>query len=111
MMLDDNQKAKANNFFKRMLATKSNLLEENDITKCEKCDGTGCGKITKLKVGGYSWDPTQYCNVCHGVGFLGLRNLKTFDEKLFICGECNGVGCQECDQTGFTDWVAHIMGR
>ncbi len=111
MILSDRQTAKANNFFKNMLITKPQLLEEKGILRCEKCEGTGCGGITKLLVGGYSWDPTQYCNECHGVGFLGLRNLKTFDEKLFICGECNGVGCGECDQTGFTDWIAHAMGR
>lgn len=111
MMLDDNQLSRANNFFKQILATEPELLEEKGLTRCDHCDGTGLGSLTKLHKGGYSWDPTQYCNDCHGVGFLGMKNLKTFDEKLFICGECNGVGCKECDQSGFTDWIAHAMGR
>lgn len=111
MMLDNSQTAKANNFFKQLLKTDPELLEEKGLTKCSKCDGTGLGGINKLLKGGYSWDPTQYCDECYGVGFLGIRNLKTFDEKLFICGVCNGVGCGDCDQTGFTDWIAHAMGR
>ncbi len=111
MMLSNNQISKANNFFKQILATDPKQLEEKGLTKCDNCDGTGLGGLTKLKVGGYSWDPTQYCNKCYGVGFSGMRNLKTFDENLFICGECNGVGCGECNLTGFTDWIAHAMGR
>ena len=111
MMLDDKQTSRANNFFKQILITDPELLEEKGLLKCKKCDATGLGGLIKLHKGGYSWDPTQYCDKCHGVGFTGMRNLKTFDEKLFICGECNGVGCKECEHSGFTDWIAHAMGR
>ena len=110
-MLNNQQINKANNFFKRLLITDPKVLIDKGLMRCNKCSGTGLGGINKLKVGGYSWDASKYCNVCHGVGFLGLRNLKTFDENLFICGECNGVGCENCDRTGFTDWIAHAMGR
>jgi hypothetical protein len=111
MILTNNQVSKANNFFKQILATDPEILEEKGLLKCKKCDGTGLGGIKKLHKGGYSWDPLQYCDKCYGVGFLGMKNINTFDEKLFICGECNGVGCRYCDQTGFTDWIAHAMGR
>lgn len=110
-MLTEKQISKANNFFKQILNTDPESLEEKGLEKCNKCDGTGLGGITKLHRGGYSWDPTQYCDECRGVGFLGMRKLKTFDEKLFICGVCNGVGCEECEGSGFTDWIAHAMGR
>jgi len=110
-MLDQRQTFRAHNFFKKLLDTDKELLVKKGIKVCEPCDGTGLGNIIRLKNGGYSWpDTTSFCDECHGVGFRGLRNLETFDNKKFICGLCEGVGCQKCDQ-GFTDWISHAMGR
>lgn len=112
MNLDERQIMRAHNFFKHLKATNEELLENKGVVICLECEGTGLGGLTKLNgPGGYSWDPLQYCDKCHGVGFRGLRNFKSIDDKHFICGECNGVGCNECKQTGFTDWIAHAMGR
>ena len=111
MNLDEKQIRRAHNFFRQLKASDDKLLEDKGITVCDSCEGTGLGGIVKLQMGGYSWDPVQYCDECHGVGFRGLRNSNTIDDKHFICGECNGVGCFECGHTGFTDWIAHAMGR
>lgn len=111
MNLDYNQLRKAHNFFKQLHISDPTRLEELGIEKCEACDGTGLGGIVKLQQGGYSWaNTTDFCDKCHGVGFNGLRNLKTFDDEKFICGKCNGVGCGEC-KDGFVDWITHAMGR
>jgi DnaJ-class molecular chaperone len=111
MHLRPDQIARAHNFFKQLLFTDSERLKKLEIIKCPKCYGTGLGGIVKLQQGGYSWaDTTSYCENCHGVGYKGLRNLKTFDDKKYICGKCNGVGCKDCDE-GFVDWITHAMGR
>lgn len=111
-MLSDTQIRRAHNFFRQLKITDEKMLEEKGIVICESCEGTGLGGLTKLNgPGGYAWDPLQYCDKCHGVGFNGLRDINTLDDNRFICGECNGVGCGECAQSGFTDWIAHAMGR
>jgi DnaJ-class molecular chaperone len=111
MHLNASQISRAHNFFKQLLSTDPERLKKLEIVKCKSCDGTGLGGIKKLPTGGYSWpDTCSYCEDCYGVGFKGLRNLKTFDNRKYICGKCNGVGCDKCDD-GFVDWITHAMGR
>jgi hypothetical protein len=113
MMMRTSQINRAHNFFTKLLRTEKSILDEKGITRCDSCDGTGLDGIVKMNDGsGYSWpNINSFCDECHGVGFRGLRNLKTFDDKTYICGTCEGVGCDECHQTGYVDWITHAMGR
>lgn len=111
MRLDSRQIAKAHNFFTKLLKMDKEFLEKRGIKTCKKCNGTGLGGVVRLAKGGCSWDTSSFCNKCWGTGFTGIRHLKTFDDKKYICGTCQGVGCSECNNTGFVDWITHAMGR
>lgn len=111
MKLDSVQVHKAHNFFKRLLSIDPEYLKKKGVERCKRCDGTGLAGVVRLAKGGSSWDTSSFCNKCWGVGFTGIRHLNTFDDKKFICGTCQGVGCDECNRTGFVDWITHAMGR
>ena len=86
-------------------------LQKNGIHICEMCEGTGLSGYTRMGHSDYSWDGQSYCDNCKGVGFDGLEKSKSVDGIHYVCGLCNGVGCEDCHQTGFTDWISHSMGR
>lgn len=111
MIPSTSQQNKANNFFLQLRRFDPEHLMEYGIATCDQCGGKGLGNITGLDENNYAWDGISYCDKCKGIGFDGLENLKTFDGKLYICGVCNGVGCDDCYYTGFTDWISHAMGR
>ena len=114
MILRNYQQRRANNFYlqlRNLIETKPRQLDEYGIIRCSKCDGTGLSISSNLDTSNISWDGQNYCDECNGIGFNGLKKLKTFDGKKYICGVCSGVGCIDCSQSGFSDWISHAMGR
>ncbi len=105
MYLSSGQKRRSENLFNHLKNRPIKFLKEYGIEKCEICKGTGLIVSNIL-----TWDGNSYCAECHGVGYQGLKNLPQIDEITFICGNCNGIGCDNCTN-GITDWISHIMGR
>lgn len=109
MFLSSKEIRRANNFHSYLRSKTPIELYEMEIQMCSECQGTGLSHYKRMKEGGYSWDSKSYCEKCHGVGYIGFDNQ--FDHVTFVCAICDGVGCLECNNTGFTDWISHAMGR
>lgn len=109
MVLSSEQKRRADNLFFHLRKRPVEFFKEYEVEKCQNCKGTGLATINILGVD-EGWDCKSYCDSCYGVGYQGLRNLPQIDDVTFICGNCNGVGCDYCEN-GITDWISHIMGR
>ena len=106
------QKNKAENIFKMLRKQTPEFLEEKQITKCDHCDGTGLNATKLDGQSGYSWaDTNSYCDKCYGVGYLGYDKSIDFDGTKYMCPVCQSVGCKDCEDTGFVDWITHIMGK
>jgi hypothetical protein len=107
-----NQKRKADSIFKLLRSQTSEFLIERHITQCETCDGTG---VPACKLPGrseYCWpDTDEYCDKCYGLGYLGYDKIIDFNGTKYMCSKCQSIGCDECDHTGFVDWISHIMGK
>ncbi len=110
--LGDTSAWKSDKLFSMIRKQPKKWLEENEIDLCESCDGTGL-RASKLKAkGGYTWDNHSYCDDCYGVGYLHIkRGLSFSNSEKYICPTCQSVGCEECDYTGFVDWIRHAMGK
>lgn len=103
---------RSQNLFLMIRKQSKEWFEEHGIEKCKACDGTGL-KASKLQSGGgYMWDNQSYCDKCYGVGYVGIKTALSFgtNEK-YICPECQSIGCEQCDMTGFVDWITHAMGK
>lgn len=110
MNLTPQQVSRANRFHVILKAKDEEYLDENDIKKCDECNGTGLRYI-ELSDGSKGWDTTGYCDECNGIGFKGVSNGFQVDSTSYICRLCDGIGCDECEHTGVVDWVTHLMGR
>ena len=115
MTLTETQLVRSNRFHLYLKQQSEKYFEENDIIPCEKCDRTGLNHFTWTDseniIYGRGWDTTSYCDDCNGIGYKGRSNTIRIDDLHFICRLCDGIGCDECNQTGIVDWVANIMGR
>ena len=79
------------------------LLGRLNIHRCEKCDGKGIlneESITILKD-----KKTDDCPNCHGLGFVNIEFIKG---QYYLCRNCNGRGCYQCDFTGVIDWIDNV---
>lgn len=115
MHLDYNQMRRANAIYlsvKRLWKQNPEFVRIADIKQCTACDATGLDKYKK-NAGGYQWTPGSYCDACHGIGYIHLDDLckVSLDETTYICGECYGIGCGNCEDTGKVDWITHARGR
>ncbi len=116
MELVDSQIHRANAIYlsvKNLWERNPEFIKKADIKQCDACSGTGLDKYVKIEGGGYQWDPGNYCDTCHGIGYIHLDDLCkiSLDETTYICGECYGIGCGNCEDTGKVDWITHAMGR
>jgi DnaJ-class molecular chaperone len=108
MFLSSKEIRRANNLYSYLKRKTQIELNEMEIDICSECQGTGLSEYQKLECG-YYWDSKSYCEKCNGIGYIGLE--KQFNYVIFICRFCNGVGCLKCNNTGFTDWISHVMER
>jgi len=117
MFLDEKQLKRATGYYnviKNFIVMKPDDYIESGIQICKDCHGTGLGGVWKSSLGGddHGWDPNNYCDKCYGVGFINInKKLKALSDEIFICNNCQGVGCSKCNLSGMVDWVANIMGR
>ena len=108
MHLTYSQRRRADNLFKIFKNKPPEYFLKNSITMCKRCEGTGLsGGKNDI---GFIWDGTSFCEQCYGVGYMGIGDAIQIDDVTFLCRNCNGVGCGNCNK-GVTDWVSHIMGR
>jgi DnaJ-class molecular chaperone len=87
------------------------LLDYN-IEICKPCKGTGLDIIVTNDGKDFGWDCNSLCKECNGVGFTNIDlgcGLPVEDK--FLCRNCDGVGCIDCENEGLVDWVSHCMGR
>ena len=106
MNLKPRQMIRANTIFKFLKTQTRNFLDEHKITSCKKCDGLG------IMNKGYSWNGTEFCDECEGIGFVGLliEGGIQVSDSLYLCRKCAGLGCRYCNEKGVVDWVSHAMG-
>lgn len=80
-------------------------FEKTSIKLCDKCEGSGlpCKPGKDITY----WQPGTICEKCGGFGYKFTEMLN----GQYVCRKCNGVGCKHCNSSGFTDWIAHAMGR
>lgn len=118
MILEKGNKIRSDCIYKFLKSQSNDYFKENNIIECDKCDNTGLihtktfDKATKIYIS--SWDTMNYCDKCNGLGYIINNSYKDelqIDPINFICKNCNGIGCDECDNTGIVDWVAHLVGR
>ena len=82
----------------------------NAVLKCEKCNGTGLEGWQKNNED-YKWNNTdEFCDKCHGIGFINIDKKWLKSDELFICNRCNGFGCSKCEYTGIVSWIVHARG-
>jgi DnaJ-class molecular chaperone len=115
MHLDEKQKNRANSFYnalKNFMSMKPDEYVESKVEICSTCKGTGLGGVWgDVDSGNCSWNGTDYCDKCYGVGFINIDNkFRSLTDELFICQNCEGVGCNNCNHTGLVDWVGNVMG-
>ena len=112
MILESRQIIRSNRFFTYLNQQTEEYLNENNIVPCGDCEKTGLSDLTRLDYGGYSWSGVSYCKECKGIGFKGIfekgMQLSLLD---YVCRECDGSGCDSCNNKGVVDWVDHLMGR
>jgi len=105
---------RANLFFVYLKKQTEEYLEENNISKCEKCKGVGLANVKihqSESMTFSSWDGTSYCDYCNGIGFKGIQEKGLQIDLLhYICRNCGGLGCKNCNE-GVVDWIDHSMGR
>ena len=118
MILENIDIIRSNCIYKFLKNKSEDYFEENDIIKCNQCNNTGLehsklfDKDSKTVI--TSWDTMNYCSKCKGVGYIlnnSYEDESQIDSINFVCKNCNGSGCRECDNTGIVDWVAHMVGR
>jgi len=97
-------------FFKKQT---QEYLEEQSISICPDCEGTGLSNVQILRClnDERSWDGVSFCDECKGVGFLGVKGGLQVDLLHYICRWCEGDGCVACGYEGIVDWIDHSMGR
>lgn len=116
MLLNEKQKNRANGFYnalKNFMVMKPDEYIKSKVEVCKDCNGTGLfGVFENKETGGfYAWNGTDYCDKCHGVGFINIDNkFKSLTDELYICQSCGGVGCSKCNNTGLVDWIGNAMG-
>lgn len=114
MEFDNIRRWKSDNLFQMVKTQPKEWFREYHIEKCEQCHGTGL-KVSKNFGEGYSsysWDCQSYCEECYGIGYLNIKEAMPFgNDDLYICPNCQSIGCDKCNNTGFVDWIAHAMGR
>ncbi|RLD63312.1 MAG: hypothetical protein DRI84_09835 [Bacteroidetes bacterium] len=115
MNLTEKQVARANRFHAILKTKGKEYFKENNIVPCSCCDKTGL-RYTKMtdvngEVYATGWDTSSFCNECNGIGYKGIANGFQIDILNFICRNCDGIGCGECNHSGVVDWVTHMMGR
>jgi len=109
MELTQQQRNRANRFHSFLKKQNLAYFIETGITTCNDCYATGL-RATKSLSGDFSWDTTSFCDICNGIGYMGLAGGMQIDLLNYICKHCEGIGCSKCDQKGIVDWVSHAMG-
>jgi DnaJ-class molecular chaperone len=97
---------RANTLFAFLNTQTKEFLIEHKLSRCEECNGRGIVMISDF------WNGTDFCEECNGIGFKGLQiegGLKVSD-TLYLCKNCAGLGCHECEEKGVVDWIRHAMG-
>ena len=114
MTLTEEQKNRSDRFHSFLKKQPENYFKENNINLCKKCDGSGLDYIKsydeEVDIFCSSWDTYNYCSYCNGIGYKGFKDDIQIDLLNFICRDCNGIGCEECNNTGIVDWVTNMMG-
>ena len=114
MILDETQRNRSDRFHKFLKQQPINYFKKNHIILCEKCNGTGLDhtKIYDEENDNVicSWDTHSFCDNCNGIGYKGFKDDIQIDLLNFICRNCDGIGCESCNNTGIVDWVTNMMG-
>ena len=83
-------------------------LDDNNIKICNKCGGHGLGNVKKFFHNDFSWDGKSFCETCKGVGFTDIPKKIVVDDSHFLCNNCYGGGCKDCNN-GIVDWITAIL--
>jgi len=85
-----------------------NNFDKCGLEICPKCEGTGL-PIKPNKNGNdiTFWDLDTYCENCKGYGVTNIDRI--YDE--YLCKKCKGSGCDNCNQKGSIDWIAHAVKK
>lgn len=106
MKLEARKMIRANTIFMFLKSQSDEYLKEKSISRCKECKNTG------IEGNGISWNGTDFCEKCNGLGFKGLEiegGLQVHD-SLYLCKHCAGLGCRKCEDKGVVDWISHAMG-
>ena len=112
MRLSLEEALKANAIFAFLIKQTKEYLKEQNLSKCETCNGTGLStsKYRQHNKGvRYCWDGTAFCEECKGIGYKGLQKGAQIDTVHYVCRNCKGLGCEFCNEEGIVDWVGYVM--
>ena len=107
MNLKPSEMIRSNTIYNYLKNQSIEFLEEHNLSYCKACNGRGI-MITQTNM----WNGTDFCEECKGFGFQGLDFLNGFQisDSLYICKNCDGLGCSKCNEKGVVDWISHAMG-
>lgn len=112
MKLKINEIKKASAAFLFLKKQSPEYFEETGIVKCLECNGTGLKNYRKIGDNDFTWDTSEFCCECKGIGY---KNLFSYEHNIIdgsncVCKHCEGRGCSTCNHGGITDWVTNLMG-
>lgn len=117
MELSEQQLMRANNLHciaRKLLNEKPDIFKGMEVFQCSHCGSTGLKGYDRLSEGDFTWSYSGdgYCTECNGIGYKNMEGLYKYMETqgLYVCKNCDTVGCKECSQTGFVDWIKHARG-
>lgn len=117
MELSEQQIIRANHLYyiaKKLLNENPETFKQMKMFQCSSCGSTGLKGYKKLSTGDFAWSHNGdgYCTECNGIGYKNMEGLYKYLETkgLYVCKNCDAVGCLECKQTGFVDWIKHARG-
>jgi hypothetical protein len=116
MDLNNQQIQRTNNLHllaKNLLNERPEIFKGLKLFQCSVCGGSGLKNLSKRFPYGYVWNINDgFCNECDGIGFKNIDGLFKYLETkgLYICKNCDAVGCRICNGIGFVDWIKHARG-
>lgn len=96
--------------FKAIKETPDKRLLQYGLNRCWACKGTGLQDVVYFD-GSYSWSG-KYCKTCKGTGLTGkledYLKLPLGENYMYICKQCLGEGCKQCNYMGLGDWLQRL---